>query len=143
MLSGLVAGKAPRHEGGAERQRPLLQVRIGVGGDEDDRQVAIVGHQRIQLIEDAEAVEVRHVEVEQHQIGPVLLEQRSGLVRLRRGDDTLESRPAQQPVDDVDVLDLVVHREDARLGPRELGHAVAVMVDRRIFKSQKTANSRW
>ena len=85
-------------------------------------QVAVGRQQRGQLVEHAEAVEVGHVQVEQHQIGPVLLEQRPGVLRLRRGDDALEPGAAEQPVDDVDVLDLVVDREDARLGPRELRH---------------------
>ena len=108
---------------GAHREGALLQMGVGVRRDEDDGQVAVGGQQRRELVEHPEAIEVGHVEVEQDQVGTMLLEQRARLLRVRGRDDALESGAPQQPVDDVDVLDLIVNGEDARLWPRELRHA--------------------
>jgi len=49
-----------------------------VGGDEDDRRDAVRAH----TLEDVEAVEVRHLDVQEHEVGPQLFDRKDGLTAI-------------------------------------------------------------
>ena len=96
------------------RQRPLLHRRRVVGGDDQHRQVALDGEQRPQRLHHLEAVEVRHVQVEDDQVGPRDRHLADDLARVGEGGDVAAARGGQQPIEHAHVGRLVVDDEDSR-----------------------------
>ena len=95
---------------GAQLKRGLHVVQLRIGGDHDDRAgVAIL----LELIEDFETAYIGHTNVEQHQVGRLMLGHfQPGLARLRLADVVspflalLAERPAHQAlvIDNEDLL---------------------------------------
>ena len=98
----------------AHRQRPLLDRRRVVGRDDQHRQVALDGEQRPQRLHHLEAVEVRHVQVEDDQVGPRDRHLADHLARVGQRGDVAAARGRQQPVEHPHVGRLVVDDEDPR-----------------------------
>jgi hypothetical protein len=95
-------------------EAPGLLLGIGLGGDEDDRDAL---HRRIALhgLQQLQAVEVRHVDVDQHQVGMLLLhDQAPGHAVL--GDQHFIAGAGQVELEKLPDHLVVVHDE-------YLGHA--------------------
>src|SRR3712207_4775466 len=80
----------------AHRERALLRFGSDVCGKHDDRQVRVRRDARLELLEDGEAVEVRHVQIEQHQIRMEAHEERQSLTCVLRAFHVREPRSLQQ-----------------------------------------------
>ncbi len=65
---------------------------------------------------------MRHVQIEQDQVRPVLDVQRRGLARVVRALDPRESRARQDALENLDVRVLVVDDEDTGVSELPRGH---------------------
>ena len=95
-----------------ERLAPGLQQ--GVGRQHEDRHVRVAGDLGLEELEQGEAVEVRHHEVEQDQVGLELAVQVERPARIGRAGQLAVSGRAEQALEQPDVGRLVVHDQDPR-----------------------------
>ena len=100
----------------AHLQCALLHRRVAVAGDDQHGQRAARRQQVPQLLEDLEPVELRHVEVEDQQVGLAVAQQRQGLERIGGGVDAAVAAAVQEAGEQGQVLRLVV--EDRGCAPR-------------------------
>ena len=68
----------------AGRERPTLALGRGVGGEQEDRQIGLRPRLPLEPLQDLHAVEVRHPQIQQDQIGPELSIACRHLARVRR-----------------------------------------------------------
>ena len=97
---------------GADGQRATLGFEPDVGGQHEDGH-ALRRHEILrELLHHAEAVEVRHVQVEQDEVGLARLTQREHPARIGRGDDLRVTAELEQVFEERDVHGLVVDDEE-------------------------------
>ena len=106
---------------GAARQRLASCLRRHVAGEHQDRQVGGLDD-LVELVHHCEAVQVRHVKVEQDEIRPVLHVQRRRFARVVRAVERVKPARSQHATQDFHVAGLVVDDEDARVLEAALGH---------------------
>ena len=100
--------------GGAQVQRLAFDFGIGGGGEDqygDPHQLIVQHHQP----HDVQAADARHVDVQQQQIGQVLLHDGHRLRRLGRRDEVLIAAFLQVVLDRHDVHGLVINDHDLSL----------------------------
>ena len=109
---------------GAERAPFRLQ--RGVRRQDDDRHVIVVADLGSELREHGEAVDVRHHQIQHHQVGPCAAVARERLARVGRARDVGEAGAVEQPLEQPDVRRIVVHHENAGRAPVALYHGLTV-----------------
>jgi hypothetical protein len=103
-------------------QRPLARLRIDVRREHQDGDVVVAVHVLAQLAEDGEPVLVGHVQVQQNQVGAVLVHHGKHLARVRGPGELVVALGAQKALEQVQVGFLVVHQEDGARGEDFIGH---------------------
>jgi len=90
-------------------------LRVGHHGHEDDRREGKIPH-RLQPPAHLDAVELRHHDIEEDQVGPRRARDCEGLLTVTGGDDVVAlAREAR--ANDPDVARVVVDDQDARRSP--------------------------
>ncbi len=80
---------------GAVRQRLFLRLRCVVAGEHQDGQIVVLRDRRRQLIHGGKAVHMRHMEVEQDQVRPDLLEHFENIARVAQAGNIDVTRKFQ------------------------------------------------
>ena len=106
---------------GTQLQGALLDGRVPVARDDEHRQLPDGGQQVLHQLEQGEAVEPGHVQVEDEQVGLVLAQQPHHLERIDGGVDARVAAAVEQARQQRQVLALVVDDEDARCRDGRLG----------------------
>ena len=103
---------------GQEVLRPALEhaafgLERHVGRQDQNGEIRRWLHQRLDLREDLEAIQVRHREIEQDEVGPNRGVERQRLARVRRGRHGGVALALEQPLEEPHVGGLVVDDQDS------------------------------
>ena len=99
---------------GAGPERALANLDTEIGRHNENGEIALVAEQPLQLCHHAEAIEARHVQVQQNQVRTDLADQRRHLLRGRRRVEPVVSGRRQQPLEQSDVRRLIIDDQDPR-----------------------------
>jgi hypothetical protein len=99
----------------ARCQRPRSDGPVDVPGQEHDRQPPVAGLPLVDRLERREAVKVRHVDIEEHEVRLLRTDGLDGGARVGEAGDATERRALDDPDEEENVEWLVIDDDDARL----------------------------
>ena len=122
------------HLGGVERlgdevarargERLAPGFRGDVGGEDDDRQEAVLGDDLLELLHHLVSVQVRHVQIGEHEVRLEFGEKRNRLPRVGGAPPLQAAEEFQHALQQPDVRRLVVHDKDLGRRNGNSGHGL-------------------
>ena len=108
---------------GPTRQRLALGLLRDVAGEHQDREVGCLDD-LVERVHHCEAVEMRHVKVEQDEVRPVLEVHRDRVPRVAGREDASETAALEQTAQYFNAGWLVIHDQNSRFGELPSAHRV-------------------
>ena len=108
---------------GPARERTAAGGDRHVGGEDEDGEVFFGGNGRLELLHDLESGEVRHIEVDEDDVGGVFEKGGESLAGVRDSPDVGKAGNFQHAFEESDVGRLIVHDQDFRGVQVFCGHA--------------------